>query len=368
MKNNQDNLKEVQKTNKQLIEYFNDLFVLGLEEIQALKTQFFEVDVKVDELKKTKDLYIYKAHSRKSVFSPAPSDTLEEERGRIIDEQVNDLLSVRETLQTKIKLKESELNQNKARIDALKASMELIDETLSSINEDEEIGGFEFIEEDVNVGEHGYNILMQDAFEKTLISTLLERNIKDGLSNLQHKLDMLSYLLGTDIGRAKLNLKEIIHNANDLSLSIETIEDKLDGFLDNGDPIYDQLDEFIMTARDNHPSFIIEAEIDCSDDKMKLHPVFTINLFKMLNIFLENTYKHSDATSISFKILVSPNIIEVILSDNGVGITQDKIDAAPWYSGIHKAQEIIFLLDGKLAISGDISNGTKVNFSFPISS
>ena len=48
------------------------------------------------------------------------------------------------------------------------------------------------------------------------------------------------------------------------------------------------------------------------------------------------------------------------------GIDDNYLDKSPWYSGLHKSDEIIFLLNGKLEIKGDVITGTKINFSFPI--
>jgi two-component system sensor histidine kinase DegS len=42
------------------------------------------------------------------------------------------------------------------------------------------------------------------------------------------------------------------------------------------------------------------------------------------------------------------------------------MEKSPWYSSIHKANEIIYLLDGKLDIKGSHENGTLVTFSYPI--
>ena len=39
---------------------------------------------------------------------------------------------------------------------------------------------------------------------------------------------------------------------------------------------------------------------------------------------------------------------------------------SPWYSSLHKAKEILYMLCGKLDISGDVMSGTTVKFSFPI--
>ena len=73
--------------------------------------------------------------------------------------------------------------------------------------------GFTFLQEDAkeDISSHGYNILMLDAYDRALTQTILDKQIKTGLEAMQNKLDMINYLIGTDVGRAKLTLQEILH-------------------------------------------------------------------------------------------------------------------------------------------------------------
>ena len=64
--------------------------------------------------------------------------------------------------------------------------------------------------------------------------------------------------------------------------------------------------------------------------------------------------------------LQSVHMAEVILTDDGVGIKDTYMEDSPWYSSLHKAKEILYMLCGKLDISGDVMSGTTVKFSFPI--
>ena len=53
-------IESIRVANKEMLDYFNDSFLNALEDIQDLKTQAFEIDIKIDELEKTKDLYAFK--------------------------------------------------------------------------------------------------------------------------------------------------------------------------------------------------------------------------------------------------------------------------------------------------------------------
>ncbi|MBE5944758.1 MAG: hypothetical protein E7258_07560 [Lachnospiraceae bacterium] len=369
------NIQQIKQANQEMLNYFNNSFLENLETIQQLKTQAFEIDIKIDELEKTKNIYAFKSTSRKSVFTPTTSDDFEDEKSKIIEEQINDLLSVKDSLYTKIRSLELSLTSVKKRLAILNDAETSIDNLMKSLTPEllaegspDEDGDFEFIQEQKtdSATTHGYNILMQDAFDKAFYSTLLHRNIKDGLVSINHKLEMLSYLLSTDVSRAKITLQEILHSSKKILDSVDDINSKFDANLNSSQPIWSKLDDFVMQQRDKHPECIIDANIECTDYEINLHPIFTINLLKLLNIFFDNIFKHSNANSIDFKMSLSKNKVDVCISDNGVGIDPDYLTKSPWYSNLHKAHEIIYLLGGTLSITGDIISGTTVRFNFSV--
>ncbi len=369
------NIELIKKANQEMLNYFNSTFLENLEEIQKLKTQTFEIDIKIDELEKTKGIYAFKSTSRKSVFTPTISDDFENEKSKIIDEQIKDLRSVQDSLYTKIRSLEVSLNTIKKRLAMLNDAETSIDNLVKEISpeliqnsSDDEQGDFEFIEENKtdDISTHGYNILMHDAFEKAFFSTLIKKNIRDGVESINHKLEMLNYLLTTDISRAKLTLQEVVHNSKKVLDSVDDISNKFDSNMNSSQPIWSRLDDFISNQRLAHPECIINANIECTDYEINLHPVFTINLLKLLNIFFDNIFKHSNANNVNFKMSLSKNIVDVYLCDNGVGIDSDYLTKSPWYSSLHKAHEIIYLLGGTLSITGDILSGTTVKFNFSV--
>ncbi len=372
-----DNLKRegiaaIQYANKEMLDYFNQTFLEHLEEIQDLKTQSFEIDIKIDELEKTKDLYAFKKNSRKSVFTPIISDGIEDERGKIINQQIDGLKEVKDSLITKLRSLEIKLNRYKKKLAILNDAEEAIKalapvySSMSSTTSDTE--GFEFIEEPDTVSpiDHGHNILMQDAFDKAFLSTLMDKNIKDPLLGVNNKLEMISYLLGTDISRAKLTLKEILHNTKEITEAIDDINLKLTDNVDSSKPLWTQIDEFIMSQREKNPEYIIDANIDCTDYELSIHPVYSINTVKLVSIFFDNIFKHSNANNITFKLNISQTSIDCTIQDNGTGINDNYLTTSPWYSSLHKAHEIVYLLNGNLTINGSITEGTSVRFGFSI--
>lgn len=372
-KQSKTNIESIRVANKEMLDYFNDSFLSALEDIQDLKTQAFEIDIKIDELKKTKDLYAFKSSSKKSVFSPSTNDSIDNERSRIIDAQIQDLFGIKETLGLKIRSTERSLDGLKKRLQILTDAESAIKEIFhnyptNSTDSSDEDDAFEFVELDPSVdpSAHGYNILMHNAFDNTYLSTMLDKDIKVGIDNMSHKLEMLSYLLGTDVARAKLTLQEIILASNKISSNVSDICDHINCHVDSTKPIWSCLDEFIMEQREAHPECLIDADITCASYETSLHPVFTINLIKLLTIFFDNIYKHAQANSVSLKIDITNDNVDVSLKDNGIGISRDYLTATPWYSSLHKAHEIIYLLSGALQINGDRKTGTQIKFHFPV--
>ena len=370
--NNKTDLEIICSANKEMLDYFNGIFLEQLEEIQNLKTQSFEIDIKIEELEKTKDIYAFKSNSRKSAFTPNLSDDADNVRGQIIDNQIEELRSVQESLGTKLRSMELKLNALKRRLNTLNQAQDALkrispDSLKPSTIEDEE--GFEFVSSEPATKSHtshGQNILMQDAFDKAFLSTLMERNIKNNISSMTNKLELLTYLLGTDISRAKLTLKEVIANSKELSTAVDDISERLNKNIDSGKALWTQVDDFIMSKREKNPEYLIEANMECTDYELNIHPVFVINTLVLMDIFFDNIFKHSNANNINFKLEITPNTIECEISDNGTGISDNYLSTSPWYSSLHKAHEIIYLLDGTLNISGDITTGTYVRFGFPI--
>lgn len=370
--NNKTDLEIISSANKEMLDYFNNLFLEHLEEIQNLKTKSFEIDIKIDELEKTKDVYAFKSNSRKSVFSPSLGDDTDNVRGQIIDKQIEDLKEVQESLSTQLRSKEIKLNSLKRRLNSLNQAQDALKrvspDMLASGSIDD-MEGFEFIETDSsnkNHISHGHSILMQDAFDKAYLSTLLDRNIKNNLLSLTNKLELLTYLLGTDISRAKLTLKEVILSSKETCDAIDDISERLQSKIDSGKSLWSQVDDYIMNKRESYPEYLIDASVECSDYEMSIHPVFVINSLVLIDIFFDNIFKHSSANKIDFKLGITPNTIECEISDNGTGISDNYLTTSPWYSSLHKAHEIIYLLGGNIKINGDITTGTYVRFDFPI--
>lgn len=372
MEESKENFKKIKSANQMMLDYFNKSFLSQLEDIQNLKTQIFEIDIKMDELDKTKDIYAFKTNSRKSVFSPVTNDGADTERNKIIQEQIKDLQSVKETLTLKLRSMELQLNKLRQYLEALNNAEDALHSFEPRYTTDDpdhtDHYGFTFLQEEQkeDISSHGYNILMLDAYDRALTQTILDKQIKTGLESICNKLDMISYLIGTDVGRAKLTLQEIIHNSRQMAHTVDEMEEKLNSFSSSDQPLKEQLEAYLNEFKQKNTAIEITASVETPNPNISYHPVFNINFMRLIAIFFDNISAHANASKVTLKVSLTPNIAEVILTDNGTGIKDSYMEDSPWYSNLHKAKEILYMLCGKLDISGDDTSGTTVKFSFPI--
>ena len=372
MEDSKEKYQKIKSANQTMLDYFNKAFLTQLEDIQNLKTQIFEIDIKIDELDKTKDIYAFKSNSRKSVFSPVTNDGVDTERNKIIQEQIKDLQSVKETLTLKLRSMELQLNKLRQYLEALNDAEDALSSFEPRFTTDDpdhtDNYGFTFLQDDAkeDISAHGYNILMLDAYDRALTQTILDKNIRTGLESMESKLDMINYLIGTDVGRAKLTIQEILHNTKQLIHNVDDMSDNLNRFSNSNKPLKEQLEIYLNEFKQKNPKLDITASVETPDAGISYHPVFNINFMRLIQIFFDNIAAHADASKVTLQASLMPNTLEVILKDDGVGIKENFMTDSPWYSSLHKAKEILYMLCGRLDISGDAISGTTVKFSFPI--
>ena len=372
MEDSKEKYQKIKSANQTMLDYFNKAFLAQLEDIQNLKTQIFEIDIKIDELDKTKDIYAFKSNSRKSVFSPVTNDGVDTERNKIIQEQIKDLQSVKETLTLKLRSMELQLNKLRQYLEALNDAEDALSSFEPRFTTDDpdhtDNYGFTFLQDDAkeDISAHGYNILMLDAYDRALTQTILDKNIRTGLESMESKLDMINYLIGTDVGRAKLTIQEILHNTKQLIHNVDDMSDNLNRFSNSNKPLKEQLEIYLNEFKQKNPKLDITASVETPDAGISYHPVFNINFMCLIQIFFDNIAAHADASKVTLQASLMPNTLEVILKDDGIGIKENFMTDSPWYSSLHKAKEILYMLCGRLDISGDVISGTTVKFSFPI--
>ncbi|MBR1567400.1 MAG: hypothetical protein IJ648_00430 [Lachnospiraceae bacterium] len=369
-----DSLNVVQNTYREMLHYFQSAYVTQSERVQALKSELIELDVKLEELQKTRDLYSLKSDSSRDVFSPIPVNSEHRSKGDILQEQIRELQEVRETLTDRIQQADKELSTITNHIDSLKqANVSLT--TLSDHLPKEEDPSEEpeavvtetpVHEPDHSDALHACHILMLQQYDKSQIASQIQNLIMDGLDNNKNKLEILKWLIQSDPTRARVTLQELQDANERLIQNSNRLVRRLNRSLTHQLPIWKAIDEMVQSYRTRHPEVTINLSIDCQDYNITVMPIITITVLQLLQELFENTFRYSNANRILLQVYMNSRILDVYMNDNGVGIPEDHMTGSSWHSGLHRIDEIIRLFDGKLQIDGDIISGTNIRFSLPI--
>lgn len=371
--NDSNPLSIIEEANSKTLAYFNKTYMDNLELVQNLKTELFELEVQIETLEKTRDLYTYQTDTRRNVFSPLSDEASHTmTKGKQIALQIKDLQDARQRLEKRIADLEEDIRFYKEQVSMLSKANRCIHTVLtgeaSPLDTTASEDAIEFIEkeDETPVSGSDYTMLRFEDHAHRQCAEELDQNVKQELISNLNKMDVLRWLLHSDIGRAKVTLDELHHSQQQILNSVEDILDDLDYHIDIKQPIWDQVDKLIHTYQQKHPECMIDAACNCTEHEMNLPAVITIRLIRMLREVFDNIFKHSNANRVTSKIFISSRLIDVYINDNGVGIPEDYLDRSDWSSGLHWLHETIRQLDGKLQITGDLISGTNVRFSFPI--
>lgn len=368
-------LSIIEEANSKTLDYFNKTYLSNLELVQKLKTELFELEVQIETLQKTRELYTYQGEDRRNVFSPL-SDlrSASISRGAQLADQIQALEDAKESLDNRIRQLENDIIFYKEQVEMLSKASKCIHTVLigkkeSQVTESDDTDtGIEFIEQEdtEDNSAHNYNMLRLEDYERYRCANSLNRNVKEELISNINKLEVLKWLLHSDVGRAMVTITELYNSSENILKSIDKVLFKLNYNVDTKQPIWDQVDKLIDVYKRMHPECMIDYSCDCTEHELNIPPVITVRLIAILREIFNNIFKHSNANRVTAKIFISSRLIDVYVNDNGVGIPEDYLDRAAWHSGLHKLHETIYQLDGKVQIEGDIISGTNVRFSFPI--
>ena len=161
-----ENLNIIKQSNEQMLSYFQSVYITKLESLQGLKTESFEIEVKIEELEKTKRLYAFKSNDSKSIFSPlSPNPASENEKSRVIDTQLHDLYGAKAVLAARIATLEQELSSIQEKLELLgKAATAIgtlsVEQVITDKDEDQTEDAFAYNAAEEDTTPHGYNVLM----------------------------------------------------------------------------------------------------------------------------------------------------------------------------------------------------------------
>ena len=368
---NVNNIKSIIEANNEMITYFNALYSEHLSELQTYKSRLFEINVKLDELVKTKNIYSLNSDYRKNLFSPINTEANENEKETEIRREIESLTNERILLEDRIdqenmniKAIETRLNKlNKAKNSIITIRDELgITDASDEPDKDEFDESLNDISDQNSLKKHGKNILMMNTFDRTYFSTVLDKRIKAEIGIDIHKLEMIREIIRTDPNRAKVTVDEIILNAKNILLVIDDCLKQNNYYFDDKKNIKSVIEDMLIDARDKHPEMVIDYEL--SDLNIQPPYIRMLTLYRILNYILDNIFKHSKANHVEVKVSENNGKIDVLVKDNGIGLPDNYDQKSYWYSGLKRVRELLYLLDGKIMLTSD--RGTTVRISMDI--
>ena len=362
-----EQLESIIQTTEEIRRYFTRVERSASSEIQNIKQEIFEIDIRLDEQVRTKNLYNLNNNSRKNVFSPIRTNDPGGDKEDELEENIRKLNERKEDLEQQLAEAENRLSETEDRLMKLQNAHDSANQLKHSIALSEADAEEEY-ELSTDILLHGEQVLNLFAFEKSYLAAILKKRVLEPMESQQYRLTTLQQMIEVDPERARLLAGEMKTRGEKTVSSLKHQLQKLQPTFDEKLPLSRFLDDWITGLRDEHPEFVLTSDVQLENEGLVLSYIRGLSLTLLLNIFAENISRHANANQVNLNISADEERLEVDLRDNGIGIPEDHFSNSPWYSGLHKAEGLIFLLGGDLKINGTKGEGTTVHFSFPISS
>lgn len=98
--------------------------------------------------------------------------------------------------------------------------------------------------------------------------------------------------------------------------------------------------------------------------KRRLPNTYEITIFRLIQEGLNNIYKHSKASTGTVTLEYTPEQINILISDDGIGFKPEEVGANKF--GLVSMRERCELLGGKLDLFSEKNKGTKIKITLPI--
>ncbi len=173
---------------------------------------------------------------------------------------------------------------------------------------------------------------------------ILEKYLPQDKKNISNKMQSMNILLDNTIQSIRKIYSELRPPLLKLTGLEEAIEDHLDKFQ-------------VQTG--------IESDLEIKMEGTKLEESHSIALFRILQEALNNVKWHSQATYVRVGLVKNSNHVDLVVKDNGVGITMEKL-ADPTSFGLIGMKERAEFLGGELEIEGVPKKGTTLKMKIPV--
>lgn len=198
------------------------------------------------------------------------------------------------------------------------------------------------------------------ALERTRIADEMHDDVGADLSNLLLKIRMDEIKQNSndsiDLTGMRKATSNIIKKMDEIIWSLNAQKDTIEGLVNFLAKYHqDLLNSNKMTGKLNLPSHIPDLFIRAELRR---------DIFLTVKESVNNTLKHAKASELSLYISINESIIEICITDNGVGFNHNQKKSG---NGLVNLQKRAAKNKGSFTLSSSENNGTKIILSFPIS-
>ena len=404
-------------TNQKLWNHFQKEKANVVAKMNECDINIKELAIQIDQLEKTKQLYSKESHHYRDVFSPLnlSDNSMENE---YIDKQIEQLndekektLVIREDatkllreINKNIQMLEISMNELKVycfeksrqqeeffeafeqddfifieeedqlpavRVDTnamirekmnhkMLEKKEIVENSVDNTNKSE--NSFDFSE----IRAHNSNILMLWEYDKVRLQNYLSEELIQEMELCLQELDKIKWMMYSDMERAKITLDRVEKILKKWQSEFKNQSVQRQVQTDFSEPAKIYFERFLKQKQEIYTEWDFRYEVNQKNFQQTIPPIIVLLLLRILDELFENVRKHSESDRIGIYLNFNEKEIALQMSDNGIGITEDYMEKSNWHSGLHFVEEWVYLLNGKIEITGDLTSGTIIDILIPV--
>lgn len=119
-----------------------------------------------------------------------------------------------------------------------------------------------------------------------------------------------------------------------------------------------------LIEKSDSPKLQINLKMEGLQDDLDKN--IQIVMYRIIQECINNTIKHSSATGIDIIVRQNENLLETLISDNGVGFNISEVSSKSSGLGLENIKSRIDMLKGKLEVNSVKGAGTKISVKIPL--
>lgn len=191
--------------------------------------------------------------------------------------------------------------------------------------------------------------------EQLRISQDLHDNILNKLASIRFNLFALTQKPDETVIKRSI---EYIDKIQSVESELRTVAHELnfESFLNKGN-FKSILEQLLQNQKETYDT-ICESTISSDEAIESLSALVKMNIYRIIQETLNNINKHAKATLISITLSIDEGFLYLSIKDNGVGFKVSKLKSG---IGLKNMESRAVSINGRLKISSEINNGTKVS-------